>query len=41
MNGLKGGRATFVKINVTIENVGSFEEIAMTFAVKFMLQLQW
>jgi hypothetical protein len=37
----RDGSETRVKINLTIMSIGSFEEIAMTFTVKFLIKLQW
>ncbi len=35
------GTETIVKISVDILSIGSFEEIAMTFTVKFLIRLMW
>ena len=36
-----GENSTVVYVDVDIYSVGSFEEIAMTFDVKFTLKLEW
>ena len=37
----KDGSETRVNISLAILSIGSFEEIAMTFTVKFLIKLQW
>ena len=35
------GTETIIKITVDLLSIGSFEEIAMTFSVKFYIMLEW
>ena len=35
------GNKTNVTVNLTVFSIGSFEEIEMTFAVAFMIQIKW
>ena len=36
-----GHNTTLVYVDIDVFSVGSFEEISMTFDVKFTLQLEW
>ncbi len=35
------GKGTLIKISFTILSIGSFDEIDMTFTVKFLIRLEW
>ena len=35
------GKGTIIKISFSILSIGSFDEIEMTFKVKFLIQLEW
>ncbi len=37
----RDGSETKVTIDVTIFSIGNFQELDMTFGIKFLIQLQW